>query len=172
MTPLKKPLVMTEQQKNRLIEIENVLPLLDVVFKEMQEQLLSSEFLDRDNLPSFSGIYVFFKDDNPIYVGRANNIKKRIHGHTRPSSGHNSANFAFNLAKLEFAEKLYESKLGRQQLMENPEFVDKFTNFKQELFASKIKCLEVNNDVLQTIFEPYLAVKLKTYPINNTFENH
>ena len=163
---------MTEQQKERVTEIENILPLLDEAFHGMMDKLLSSEYLDRDNLPSFSGIYVFFKDNSPIYVGRANNIKKRIHGHTRRSSGHNSANFAFNLAKLELAEKLQESKLGREELMKDEEFKIKFANIKEELFASKIKCLKVENDVLQTMFEPYLAVKLKTYPINNTFENH
>jgi predicted GIY-YIG superfamily endonuclease len=163
---------MTEQQKQRVTEIENILPLLDEAFHGMMEKLLSSKSLNREELPSFSGIYVFFKDDNPIYVGRANNIKNRIHGHTRKSSGHNSANFAFNLAKLELSGKLQESKLGREKLMEDSEFLEKFRAIKEDLFASKIKCLEVKNDVLQTMFEPYLAVKLKTYPINNTFENH
>jgi len=163
---------MTNQQSQRLHEIEENLPILNEVFKKLMDDLLHSKYLDRKDIPSYPGIYVFFKDEDPIYVGRANNIKKRIHGHTRPSSGHNSANFAFNLAKMELAEKLQETKLGRKKLMEDPEFLEKFTSFKADLHASKIKCLEVKNDVIQTMFEPYLAIKLKTYPINNTFENH
>jgi len=36
----------------------------------------------------------------------------------------------------------------------------------------KFRCIYLENDILQTMFEPYLAFKLETYPINNTFENH
>ena len=44
-----------------------------------------------------NGIYVFYENGRPIYVGRSNRLKDRIKEHGRPSSTHNSAPFAFNL---------------------------------------------------------------------------
>lgn len=163
---------MSKEHNTKVSEAKKILPALDDFFQELLKEFHDSSFLERRNLPSYGGIYVFYQDEKPIYVGRANNIKKRIHGHTRPSSGHNSANFAFNLARLELAEKLAETKIGREELMQNSEFLEKFTKFKKDLHASKIKCLQIKNDAIQTIFEPYLSMKLDTYPVNNTFENH
>ena len=163
---------MNERHKEKIVEVSPYLSFMDVLFNELFEKFQSQPMLDRQNLPQFAGIYVFYENEEPIYVGRANNIKKRISGHTLPSSGHNSANFAFNLARLEFEESLSESKKGRETLMENPNFFVKFSKFKKQLFASKIKCIEIQNDIIQTMFEPYLALKLGTYPINNNFDNH
>ena len=44
-----------------------------------------------------SGIYLFSERSHDLYVGRSNRLKTRIQEHSRPSSGHNSAPFAFLL---------------------------------------------------------------------------
>ena len=56
--------------------------------------------------------------------------------------------------------------------MQIDEFIAIFKIHKLNLLNVKFKCIEIENDILQTMFEPYLAFKLRTYPINNTFENH
>lgn len=163
---------MTDKQKEKLIEVNSYIESMDILFLELYDYFLSQPLLGRSELPSFAGIYVFYDNKKPIYVGRTNNIKKRISGHSLPSSNHNSANFAFNLAKLEFEEKLEESVAGRDALMKDENFIEKFSTFKKQLFASKVRCIEIQNDKVQTLFEPYLALKLGTYPCNNNFDNH
>ena len=44
------------------------------------------------------GIYVFYESGIPLYVGRSDRMRSRILEHSRPSSLHNSATFAFLLA--------------------------------------------------------------------------
>lgn len=62
--------------------------------------------------------------------------------------------------------------LSRNELERIPEFVEIFSKFKEEINAYKFKYLLIENDILQTMVEPYLAYKLGTYPENNSFENH
>lgn len=163
---------MTIRQNEKLSEVKPYLKPMDNLFFQLYKKFLSQPLLNRLDLPSFGGIYAFYENARPIYVGRADNIKKRISGHCLPGSSHNSANFAFNLARIEFEEKLTESIAGRKALIEHPDFGDTFSKFKKQLSASKIRCIKIQNDIIQTMFEPYLALKLKTYPINNNFDNH
>jgi len=68
---------------------------------ELLNRLLNATPLSRDSLEAVPerGIYVLYEIDTPIYVGRSNRIRKRLQEHSRPSSTHYSAPFAFNLAK-------------------------------------------------------------------------
>jgi hypothetical protein len=166
---------MKKFNNNGLSKVEQVFPYIaamDALFKDMLQMFQDQPFVTRNELPSYAGIYVFYRDGLPIYVGRADNIRRRIQGHTRASSGSESANFAFNLAKLELFEKVSESKLGRKQLMTMPGFRDIFSKHKADLHASQLRCVQIENDIIQTMFEPYLAIKLGTYPHNNIFDNH
>jgi len=158
--------------RNIMQNIDAYLENMDTLFLELYREFQKQPTVARDNLPPFGGIYVFYQNERPIYVGRADNIRKRIQLHTRPSSGSESANFAFNLAKLDFIEKLSETKFGRKELMKDEDFIKAFSGHKEMLFASTIKCIRVDNDIIQTMFEPYLALKLGTYPKNNCFKNH
>ena len=153
-------------------QLDSYLSNMDTLFKGLYETFQKQKLLKRGELKAIPGIYVFYNGTEPIYVGRADNIKLRIQYHTRPSSGSQSATFAFNLAKLEFDEKIKESKLGREDIMKLEGFSERFTKHKEDLHASSIRCIEIKNDIIQTMFEPYLALKLGTYPHNNTFENH
>lgn len=143
---------------------------MDSLFKIYLSEIENSGFLDRGNLPIYGGVYVFYKNSKPIYVGRADNIRKRIQWHTRKSSGSESASFAFNLAKNDYNKG--EFKKTRKELMEIEEFIEIFENHKLNLHDCVFKCIKIENDIMQTMFEPYLAYKLGTYPVNNTFENH
>nr|WP_294789191.1 GIY-YIG nuclease family protein [uncultured Flavobacterium sp.] len=155
-------------------KIEEIVPYekkMDSLFKELYEAIDKSDFIKRIDLPKYRGVYVFYDKGKPIYVGRANNIRNRIQWHTRASSGSESASFAFNLAKKDYSSKI-EIKKTRKELMQIEEFIEIFKSHKLNLSTVEFKCIEIKNDILQTMFEPYLAFKLRTYPINNTFENH
>ena len=47
------------------------------------------------------GIYLFSEGAKHLYVGRTDNIRRRIGNHCRASSGHNQATFAFRMARTE-----------------------------------------------------------------------
>jgi len=143
---------------------------MDTLFKELYEEFCSSKFRTRSELPTYRGVYAFYEKGEPIYIGRANNIRKRIQWHTRESSGSESASFAFNLAKRDYAKS--EIAKTRKELMLIEEFLEIFQAHKMNLKNVEFKCIAIENDIIQTMFEPYLALKLKTYPANNTFENH
>jgi hypothetical protein len=155
-------------------KIEQVKPYqikMDSLFKDLYKEFKKSVLVKRNELPKYSGIYVFYENGQPIYVGRANNIRKRIQWHTRESSGSESASFAFNLAKKDYAKKGAITK-KRNELMKIDEFIEIFRKHKLNLTNIDFRCIPIENDIIQTMFEPYLAFKLGTYPINNTFENH
>jgi hypothetical protein len=84
-------------------EFKVLIDKLPVLF----EKLANAGLKPRNNLGTLpqNGIYVFYENGRPIYVGRSNRMKDRIKEHGRPSSTHNSAPFAFNLAKKVAKEK-------------------------------------------------------------------
>ena len=55
-----------------------------------------------------SGIYVFYENSQPMYVGRSDRLGERLHQHSRPSSGETSASFAFNIAREQFIREFRE----------------------------------------------------------------
>lgn len=144
---------------------------MDSLFKELNEEFNNSKILKKEDLPSCRGIYVFYENEKAIYVGRTNNIKKRINAHIQRGSGSEKASFAFNLAKRNFLID-NEIKMKRKDFIDKDEFRKIFEDHKSNLANLDFKFIVIDNDILQTMFEPYLAYKLGTYPHNNTFENH
>jgi predicted GIY-YIG superfamily endonuclease len=161
------------EYRKKIKQVKPYIENMNRLFLDLYNQFQEREFLTRKNVPNIPGIYVFYEEGKPIYVGRAKDIKKRIQLHTRPSSDSQSANFAFNTAKIKFAEKMGEmNKNLRKELIKNPEFKQIFDKHKENLSASMVKCIKIENDIIQAMFEPYLSLKLGTYPHNNTFETH
>jgi hypothetical protein len=48
-----------------------------------------------------AGIHLFSEGGFNLFVGRSNRMRQRLQEHCRPSSTHNSAPFAFKLARKE-----------------------------------------------------------------------
>jgi predicted GIY-YIG superfamily endonuclease len=141
-------------------------------FKSKLQELNDLNPVEKSDLPNSPGIYIFYKHGEPIYVGRTNKLKERVQMHVRPSSNRDTATFAFNLSKIEYVKKYGAIKMKRIDFENNIEFKELFVEKKKYLSDCKFKYLVEENDVLQTMLEPYLAYKLGTYPILNTFENH
>jgi len=119
------------------------------------------------------GIYLLSEGERHLYVGRSNDIRKRIRGHSGTGATHLTAAFAFRLAR-EATGKLKASyKKGegsRAKLMEDPRFVDAFSSAKNRIRNMNLRFIEEADPVRQTLLEIYVAVVLKT-PYND-FENH
>jgi hypothetical protein len=146
-------------------EMINQLPLL-------LEQLVNSPSKNRDTLGTLpqKGIYVFYENEFPIYVGRSNRIKERLLEHSRPSSNHNSATFAFNLAKETAIKKgINVNKKARVHLETDSDFSNLFSEAKKRVSRMSIKVIKIDDPIIQTIFEVYVSIKFNTL---NDFDTH
>jgi len=138
-------------------------------FPALFEELEKSPSCQRLEIPQnlTQGIYVFYENGEPQYVGRCGRkgrLKKRILEHSRPSSGHNTATFAFLIAKEELDKR--DPTLSRIDIEKTPEFHEA----KQKIALMQIKYLEIEDPITQTLFEVYAALELGT-PYNN-WETH
>ncbi len=124
------------------------------------------------DLPS-AGIYLFSEDGHNLYVGRSNNIRRRIKLHCRPSSQHNQATFAFKVTR-EITGNLkatYKSGIGsRAALVKEPEFLQCFTDQKSRISDMDIRVVEEADPNRQALLEMYASIVLET-PYND-FDNH
>jgi len=148
---------------------------MDIKFKEYIDQLPSfmeklrqKELKSRNDLGDIpqKGIYVFYENGNPIYVGRTNRIKKRILEHGRLSSRHNSATFAFKLALKAAERKRIDVSKNRDELQDDPIFRDLFIKAKERISRMSVQVIEIDDPILQTLFEVYTHIALKT-PYND-----
>jgi predicted GIY-YIG superfamily endonuclease len=137
--------------------------------------LLEMVPISGSRLPSdipLRGIYLFSDGDRHLYVGRSNRIRKRLQDHCRPSSGHNSATFAFRIARKEtgILEATYSKKGSRVELEKDPEFGSAFQDAKARVRTMNIRYIEENEPMRQALLEMYVALSLET-PYND-FDNH
>ena len=125
-------------------------------------------------LPS-KGVYVFYEDGRPMYVGRVGSnskqtVRQRVRQHTIPSSGHNQATFAFRLLQNELG-----LPVGHESDMTRPEFAEKyeaeFREQKQRVRNMEVRAVEVTDSVVQAVFEIYAALTLGTTQYNR-FDTH
>jgi len=150
-------------------EFKTLVHKLPVLF----ERLANAPLRPWNNLGPLpqNGIYVLFENGRPIYVGRSNRMKDRIKEHGRPSSTHNSAPFAFNLAKKVAEEKGVNVNRRRSDLEKDPIFSALFSEAKERVSRMSVKVVEVDNPIIQTLLEVYAALCLRTTEYND-FDTH
>jgi len=118
-----------------------------------------------------AGIYVFYENDKPLYVGRSNRMKQRILEHGRESSGCYSATFAFNLAKEKLrCKENYRSLTTRKELENAPDFKETYFGERARVAEMKVITIEIHDQILQTLFEVFAHLELKTK--YNDFRTH
>ena len=141
---------------------------------DLMQKLEDSKFRTRNELSEvkYGGIYVFYdpNDLQALYVGRSDNIKERVQRHSRQSSDHGSATFAFILAKNNAAAEGINISTERKLLEQNDVFKDKFKAAKTTVSNMLVKVVKEENPIIQTLLEVYAAVHLNT-PYND-FGNH
>jgi predicted GIY-YIG superfamily endonuclease len=118
------------------------------------------------------GIYLFSDGAKHLYVGRSNNIRRRIGLHCRPGSQHNQATFAFRMARSQTGrtEAAYTASGSRSELVKDPEFGPIFTACKARIRQFNLRFVEETDPTRQALLEIYVATILDT-PFND-FENH
>ena len=119
-----------------------------------------------------SGIYLFSEGDRHLYVGRTNTIRKRLQNHCRPSSGHNSATFAFRLARqiTGHTNATYTGEGSRSFLETHPDFGPVFIEQKARVRSMDVRYVSEPDPMRQALLEMYVSVSLQTP--HNDFDNH
>lgn len=133
--------------------------------------------------PRTHGVYLFSRAADGglehLYVGRVglteraravggghSNFRTRLAGHTRPSSGHNQATFAFRLAIEEVGTAVADLPPTRAQRAIHPEFEAVFARKKDLVTSFELRVVQIEDDFESYIFEPYAAFRLGT-PYNS-----
>ena len=101
---------------------------------------------------------MFTEDEEHLYVGRTNTIRKRLQNHCRPSSGHNSATFAFRLARQITGQKIatYTEKGSRSELENDPEFGPIFIAQKERVRNMSVRYVSEPDPMKQALLEMYV----------------
>ena len=109
------------------------------------------------------GVYVLFEDDKAIYVGRSNRMKERLKEHSQKSSDHYSATLAFRVAKQEYLNSHKEGKRPTNELlMKDSIFRGKFEAAKGRIAKTRIRFIEIEDQIEQAVFEIYASLELDT----------
>lgn len=132
-------------------------------------QIKSSKLMSANNLQNVpaKGIYVLYEKSRPIYVGRSNRMRQRLKEHGQDRSTHNSATFAFKLAKESAAELGLNVKRKRAILEKDPKFSEVFGQAKQRVAKMRFRFVPIEDQVSQTLFEVYAILKLRTFKYND-----
>jgi len=140
---------------------------------ELLRRLSDSPLKSRSNLSTIpsKGVYLFYENANPIYVGRTDRMKARLQEHSRPSSGHTSATFAFNIATKDAIGKGIDVKKPRKLLEQDRDFAPLFSIAKERVSRMGVRVVGIDDPIVQTLFEVYAVIALKTQEYNY-FETH
>ena len=112
--------------------------------------------------------------DSSAWKGRRglNAYRKRLQKHCRPSSGHNSATFAFRLAREITGQTVatYTEQGSRTELENDPVFGPVFIAQKQRVRKMNVRYVSEPKPLRQALLEMYVSVSLQTP--HNDFDNH
>ena len=127
--------------------------------------------IGRRALP-MQGVYLFSENGHPKYVGRSDNIRRRLGLHTRAGSSYSQASFATLLAKKNtgLAANYLVGRDHPHHFSNKPEFTTAFAAAKLSIQNMTVQVAEEADAVNQALLEVYIAVALKT-PFND-FRNH
>ena len=119
-----------------------------------------------------AGVYLFSEGDQHLYAGRTNSLRRRLQQHCRDSSTHNSAPFAFRLARVHcnVLKATYKTEGSRAHLSKDEIFLRAFSAGKIRLRSMQIRVVEEAVPMRQALLEMYVAVSLGT--AYNDFDNH
>ena len=117
-----------------------------------------------------AGVYLLSEDGVYLYVGRTNNIRRRLQYHTR--NNHNQATFAFLLARHKTGrlEASYQATGPRADLLRDPGFKDAFDAARAQIRTMDVQVVEECDPVKQALLEIYLAHV--THAKYNDFDTH
>lgn len=130
-----------------------------VIFKSDQAKALLPDLLDSDPA-DFKGLYVWFNQGSPFYVGIAKNVINRLAQHVKQPN-HNSASMAYKIAS-----RVLEVEVDTRA--EYPK--TKIKRIQNWLLQQQVSFVPIQDDDELAAFEIFAAIKLKT--VLNSFETH
>jgi hypothetical protein len=149
------------------------------------EGLLASEVFGRGPgrtpPPREHGVYLFTEAGRHLYVGRCglteraaeseegrgySNFRTRLAGHTRPSSAHNQASFAWRLAVKAVDGRFEGLPTTRAALERDSRFRQEFALQKERVTEMDFRVVTITDNFESYVFEPYAALVLGT-PYNS-----
>ena len=144
-------------------QFQDIISRMEPLLEELQSSRLYTR-TDLRGVPKY-GVYVFYEDESPIYVGRSNNIPHRIKGHGASSSRHYTATFAFKLYR-----EAIGGPLGTRQQVQALDPAE-YEGQRQRVRSMAIRAVEITDQRVQTAFETYAVLALGTTRYN-TVETH
>ena len=126
-------------------------------------------FATRKKLP-YRGVYVFYEGEKALYVGRSNQIWKRIGTHGRESATHNQAFLALRLLAKEYNLEIGHSALADRSQIAG-EYAAEFRGQKRRVRGMTVRAVAVTDDTASYFFEAYAILALGTTEFNK-FEPH
>lgn len=149
------------------------------------EELLASEVFGRGPgripPPREHGVYLFTEAGRHLYVGRCglteraaeseerrgySSFRTRLAGHTRPSSAHNQASFAWRLAVKAVDGRFEGLPTTRAALERDSRFRREFALQKERVTEMDFRVVTIADNFESYVFEPYAALMLGT-PYNS-----
>jgi hypothetical protein len=136
--------------------------------------LLKSSKHPVSNMPlslAVSGIYILSDDSGPLYIGRSDNVRRRLQWHTHNS--HSQATLAFLMARRSTGnvEPSCRTTLSRAALLKSDRsFRRAFDRARKDIRAMRVQHVRVEDAATQAVLEVATALLLKT-PFND-FGNH
>jgi hypothetical protein len=175
---------MAEKQNGKEFEacsnpLEDLKPIFydfTQIVKDVEEKgsvLLASPKYHMGILPKempFKGVYLFSENGHALYVGRTNNLRKRLQYHIR--NNHNQATFAFLLAREQTGniKATYQKKGSRSDLLSQSAFRLAFDGARDRIRKMDVQFIEELNPIRQALLEICAALRAKA--IYNDFDNH
>ena len=137
------------------------------------QELTSMKPVKVDSLPTRmprAGVYVFYEEGKPLYVGRSKRIRDRIRFHSRESA--KDAPFAFRLAReaTGYTDATYQKRGSRKDLLSKRDFKKAFSEAKARIRRMDVRFVEEPDPIKQTLLEIYAAVVLDAR--YNDFRTH
>lgn len=114
----------------------------------------------------FKGLYIFYHNSRPFYVGISKGVIGRICQHVKGNT-HNNSTLAYKIGLIKYEYEKGEPYEGER---EDFDFVSHVEPIKQFLLKQKIAFLPISNDEELFLFEVYCSMQLKTR--FNDFETH
>lgn len=113
------------------------------------------------------GVYVLYEGGKPIYVGRSNRLRARIHEHGADSSDRHSATFALKLLR----KKLNQPKGNAADLVKAN--AEEYQKQKIRVQKMTFRAVEIKDQLEQTLFEVYAILEFRTHDLGyNDFDTH
>ena len=113
-------------------------------------------------IPAAPGVYLFTRNDQPVNVGQAPDLRRRLAEQCRPSSGHTKATLAFEIAKRAADREGVAVGGPPARLATSDDFAPFFIRAKEAVAELPVRFLEVESRELRALFEVYGSLALGT----------